>query len=136
MIAKHVHATVIADLHRYGRDPSRPETERNEIQGTLARCLPRRVELYLFEGGELRQGPFDFNSLRDLVLDNVEDLTAHATQVFEQGWPEPDADVTTPAPLRAHIEASADNLETVAARLRRRLARMGHGPDQAVERVA
>ncbi len=121
MIAKHVHATVIADLHRYGRDPSRPETERNEIQGILARCLPRRVEPYLFDAGELRQGPFDFSSLRDLVLDNVEDLTAHATRVFEQGWPESDADVTTPAALRAHVEVFADNLEAVVARLRRRL---------------
>ena len=121
MIAKHVHATVIAELHRYGRDPGRPETERSEIQGTLARCLPRRVEPYLFDGGEVRLEPFDFSALRDLVLENVEDLTAHAARVFEQGWPEPDADVTTPAVLRGHVEAFADDLETVVARLRRRL---------------
>ncbi len=121
MIAKHVHATVIADLYRYGRDSDRPETERNGIQGILARCLPRRVEPYLFDGGELRNGPFDFNSLRELVLENLEDLTDHAVRVFEQGWPESDAGVTTPAALRAHVEDFAENLETVVARLRRRL---------------
>ena len=121
MIAKHVHATVIADLNRYGRDPSRPESERNEIRGTLAQCLPRRVEPYLFDGGELRHGPFDFSPLRDLVLDNVGDLTGHAARVFEQGWPESDMDVTTPAVLRAHVESFANNLESVVARLQRRL---------------
>ncbi len=98
MVAKHVHAIVIADLHRYGRDPSRSEAERNEIRGILARCLPRRVEPYLFDDGEVRAGPFDFSALRQLVEDKVEDLAAQAEGVFEQGWPEPDADVTRPAP--------------------------------------
>ncbi len=122
MIAKHVHATVIADLHRYGRDPSRPETERNKIRSILARCLPRRVEPYLFDEGKLRRGPFDFSPLRKLVEENVDDLAAHTEGVFEQGWPESDADVTRPAVLRAHVEAFADNLETVIRRLQRRLA--------------
>ena len=122
MIAKHVHATVIADLHRYGRDPGRPETERNEIREILARCLPRRVEPYLFDGGELRKGPFEFSALRQLVEEDVDDLTARAERVFEQGWPEADADVTTPSVLRAHVEAFADNLEDVVRRLQRRLA--------------
>ena len=121
MIAKHVHATVIADLHRYGRDPGRTEAERHEIQGILGRCLPRRVEPYLFDGGELRHGPFDFSSLRSLTLENVQDLTAHAARVFGQGWPELDSEVTTPTALRGHIEVFADNLEAVVARLRRRL---------------
>ena len=121
MIAKHVHATVIAELHRYGRDSHHTEPERQEIQGILGRCLPRRVEPYLFDGGELRHDPFDFSSLRNLVLENVEDLTAHAARVFKQGWPEPDADVTTPAALRGHVEAFTDDLEAVVRRLRRRL---------------
>ena len=98
------------------------KTERNDIQETLARCLPRRVEPYLFDGGELRNGPFDFSSLRELVLENLEDLTGHAVRVFEQGCgPTPMPTVTTPAALRAHVEDFAENLETVVARLRRRL---------------
>ena len=45
MIAKHVHATVIASLHRYShsRDEARPETEREAMLEVLATCLPRQV---------------------------------------------------------------------------------------------
>ncbi len=121
MIAKHVHATVIAGLHRHSGDASRPETERDEIREILGRCLPRRVEPYLFDGGEVRSAPFDFSALRQLVQDRAEDLAANARRVFQQGWPEADADVTEPAVLRAHVDVFADHLEAVVARLRRRL---------------
>ena len=131
MIAKHVHATVIAGLHRLCRDGSRhpvpagsrrrSETERNEIRDVLDRCLPRRVEPYLFEDGEVRTVPFDFDPLRDLVRRHADALAADMRRVFEQGWPEADAGVTAPAVLRAHVEGFADRLEAVVARLRRRL---------------
>ena len=121
MVAKHVHATVIASLHVHCRQANLPEAERNEIREVLHRCLPRRVEPYLFERGELRHAPFDFNDLRDLVLRNLPDLTARVRQAFEQGWPDADADVTAPTVLRAHVESFADNLEIVITRLRRRL---------------
>ena len=49
MVAKHVHATVIACLHRSVRDPDRPEAERDEIRDVLARCLPPRVAPFLFD---------------------------------------------------------------------------------------
>ena len=55
MIAKHVHATVIGALHAYGRDASRTEGERGAIRDVLHRCLPRRVEPYRFEDGEVRR---------------------------------------------------------------------------------
>ena len=121
MVAKHAHATVIASLHRYGRDGGRPEAERDEIRDVLARCLPPRVAPYLFDGAGLRATPFDLSPLRDLVRRNSEDLTAGVLRVFRQGWPDTDADVTQPASLRAHVEAFADSLEAVVARLRRRL---------------
>ena len=121
MVAKHAHATVIASLHRYGRDGGRPEAERDEIRDVLARCLPPRVAPYLFNGAGLRATPFDLSPLRDLVRRNSEDLTAGVLRVFRQGWPDTDAGVTQPASLRAHVEAFADSLEAVVARLRRRL---------------
>ena len=121
MVAKHVHATIIASLHRYGRDGGRLEAERDEIREVLARCLPPRVAPYLFDRAELRATPFDLSPLRDLVRRNSVDLTAGVLQVFRQGWPEPDAAVTDPVALRAHVEAFADTLEDVVARLRRRL---------------
>ena len=121
MVAKHVHATLIASLHRYGRDAGRPEAERDEIREVLALCLPPRVAPYLFDGEEVRGAPFDLSSLRDLIRRNSGDLTAVVSRVFGQGWPEADGAVTDPAALRAHVEAFADNLEDVVARLRRRL---------------
>ena len=121
MVAKHVHATIIASLHRYGRDGGRPEAERDDIRDVLARCLPPRVAPYLFDGAGLRATPFDLGPLRDLVRRNSEDLIAGVLRVFRQGWPDTDAGVTHPASLRAHVEAFADSLEDVVARLRRRL---------------
>ncbi len=121
MVAKHVHATVIAGLHRYCRDAGRPEAERREIEAVLRSSLPRRVEPYLFDGGEIRNAPFDFTRLRNLVGRNAEDLAAGARRVFQQGWPKADADVTDPVVLRNHVEAFVDNLEAVVSRLRRRL---------------
>ena len=121
MVAKHVHATVITSLHRYARDHSRSEAERDEIRDVLARCLPSRVSPYLFEDGEVRGAPFDLSALRDLVLRNSRDLSAGVQRVFRLGWPQSDADVTAAAVLHAHIESFADNLQAVVTRLHRRL---------------
>ena len=121
MVAKHVHATVIASLHRHAGEVQRGETERDEIRAVLGRCLPRRVEPYLFDEGGLRQTPFEFGELRELVAHHADDLAAAVRQVFEQGWPAPDADVVRPEALRGHVDAFVDELETVVARLRRRL---------------
>ena len=121
MVAKHVHATVIASLHRYAGEGQRGETERDEIRAVLGGRLPRRVEPYLFDEGGLRQAPFEFGELRELVARHADDLAAAVQQVFEQGWPEADADVVRPEALRGHVDAFVDELETVVARLRRRL---------------
>ncbi len=121
MVAKHVNAAVIAELHRYGRDSRRPEVERGAAQATLDRCLPRRVEPYLFEFGELRTEAFDFGDLEALVRENASDLAAAVEAVFAQGWPAEDADVATPEALRSHVDAFAPRLEEVVGRLRRRL---------------
>ena len=121
MVAKHVHATVIAELHRFGRDLQRTEEEREAILATLAECLPRRVEPYLFEFGELRTKAFDFTGLAELVRENASELAAAAQAVFAQGWPAEDAEVATPEVLRDHVAAFVPRLEEVVGRLRRRL---------------
>ena len=87
----------------------------------LHRCLPRRIDPYLFEDGEVRRSRFDFGALRNLVRRHADDLAARVERVFRQGWPEEDAGVTTPDALRAHVEAFTDSLEDVVVRLRRRL---------------
>ena len=115
MVAKHVHATVIAELYRSARgDPQ-------GIEAILRHCLPRRVETYLFEGEAIRRAPFDFGALRDLVSGRLDGLSSSVQLVFEQGWPDGDADVVAPTVLRANIENFVDRLEEVVDRLRRRL---------------
>ena len=121
MIAKHVHATIIGALHGYGRDAGRPDAERHAIREVLHRCLPRQVEPYLFEDGQVRRSAFDFGALRNLVRRHAGDLVARVERVFRQGWPEADAGVTASAVLHAHLDAFTDNLEQVVARLERRL---------------
>ena len=64
MVAKHVHATVLTQMQRYARDAARPAAEREAIRAALDQCLPRRVAPYLFDGGKLRNAPFDFKPLR------------------------------------------------------------------------
>ena len=121
MVAKHVHATVIALLHRHGRDAARSEDERAEIRAVLANCLPRRIRSYLFDGEAVRREPFDFGPLRELVRQNRADLADKVVSVFDQGWPREDSDVVTTKVLRGHVDGFADQLEDVVKRLRRRL---------------
>ncbi len=121
MIARHVHATVIGILYRYCQDSDKPLPEQEEIMDILNTSLPRRVEKYLFEAGEVRSTPFDFSRLSKLVKRNADDLASIVQEVFHQGWPATDADVAGTEVLQAHVNAFVDELETVITRLRRRL---------------
>ena len=121
MVAKHVHSTVIAVLHGYGRDTQRSETERREIREVLGTCLPRRVRPYLFDGEAVRLERFDFLPLRELVRQNGPDLADKVRSIFDQGWPEADLDVVKPEVLRKHVDRFTNELEAVVSRLRRRL---------------
>ena len=121
MVAKHVHATVIASLYRQCRAGDRPEAERNTLRAALDGCLPRHVAPYLFDGGEVRTAPVDFGPLRTLVADHAAALAADVRRVFAQGWPQEDAEVTEPDVLRCCVDRFVDDLERVVARLRHRL---------------
>ena len=121
MVGKHVHATVIATLHRYTRDLGRTEAERHELREVLSTSLPPKVTPYLFDGNAVRQEPFDFSPLRDLIRQNAADLTDKALSVFNQGWPTEDSDVVKPDVLRGMVDRFPDELEAVVKRLRRRL---------------
>ena len=121
MVAKHVHASIITRLHQYVRDKSRTEAERARIDDILRDCLPRQVDHYLFEEGYVRQEPFDFSPLEELINANIDDLVQTVGSAFQQGWPEADAEMTSPDALRAHIKGTATGLAEVVVRLRRRL---------------
>ena len=121
MVAKHVRATVITRLHQYCRDADRLETERNEIGEVLDTCLPHRVTPYFFEHGDIRQTAFNFSRLYNIIERNTEDLLTYVQQVFGQGWPETDAEVTSPEVLRNHVQNFTDELQIVVDRLGDRL---------------
>ncbi len=121
MVEKHVHATVIAGLHRCAGDPRESKTERRRIRSVLDTSLPRRVKPYLFEGDVVRLEHFDFGALRELVSEKGSELVDAVRSVFGQGWPAADMDVVTPEALRGHVHRFVDELEAVVKRLRRRL---------------
>lgn len=121
MVAKQVHATVIARLHGLARDPARPEEEREAVRTALAECLPARVTPYLFDGDEVRTEPFDLSPLRAVVEEHRADLTEEAVRVFRQGWPEEDAEVVSEEALAERVAGFPDRLEEVVRRLAGRL---------------
>lgn len=121
MVGKHVHATVITRLHQYVHDTSRSDEERRRIDDVLRDCLPQRVAHYLFQDGLVREQPFDLSPLQSLIEANVQDLVSYVESAFRQGWPEGDAEVTTPEALRSHVEGVPAGLSEVIDRLRRRL---------------
>ena len=121
MVRKHVHATVIATLHRYTQDFGRTEADRQEISDVLSTYLPPKITPYLFERNVVRQEPFEFSSLRDLIRKNARDLTDTARSSFNQFWPTEDSEVVTSEVLRGMVERFPNELELVVVRLRRRL---------------
>ena len=121
MVAKHVHAMVIARLHQYARDRGRSAAERERIAQTLGTCLPNQVSSYLFADGQIRAELFDLSAFDRLLADNVDDLTAYVEAAFSQGWPERDKEVVAPDKLRRHVLDMPAELGAVIIRLHRRL---------------
>jgi hypothetical protein len=87
MLSKHVHAAVVTRLHQYVNDTARSERERQNIDNILRTCVPDRLSAYLFEGGLVRERPFDFSSLRVLIDQNMSNLVSFIEGAFRQGWP-------------------------------------------------
>lgn len=123
MISKHVHAVIITRLNQLAHEDSGlPETERKRISDTLLSMLPKRINSYLFEtSGQLRPNLFDVNPLGQLIGKYRSDLLLTIKNVFQQGWPNTDADVTTDRDLEKHVDDTAKELQIVIRRLRSRL---------------
>lgn len=136
MIGKHVHAAVITRLFQLARAGSGvPEDERKAIGETVRAMLPNRISSYLFEPtGQLRTQSFSVSPLHDLVVGHQDDLLRYVCDVFQQGWPTADADVTDIAILRKHIIAMAGELSAVVDRLRRRL-KWAYGEMRRLEQI-
>ena len=105
------------------------------MREVLLACFPPRIKPYLFDGESVRQEPFDFGPLRDLIRQDAPDLTNNVRSVFEQGWPTEDSDVVTPQVLRDKVDRFTDELEAVVKRPPSAPS-LGDGPDQATQRRA
>lgn len=122
MVGKHVHASVLTRLNQLARNPSLSDTARARILETLLQVFPGRISVYLFEPtGQLRTEPFNVAPLSTLIDTHRADLLEYVSSIFQQGWPEVDADATRPEILAGHIDAIAERLDDVLRRLRRRL---------------
>lgn len=122
MVAKHVHAAVLTRFNQLARSEALPADVRATINKTLAAMFPPRISAYLFEtGGELRTTPFSLAPFEQLVLRFRSDLLAYVKDIFHQGWPASDAEVTTEPVLARHIDGMGAALGDVLKRLRRRL---------------
>ena len=123
MVAKHVHAVVITRLFQLSREGSGlPEEKQQAIRESLREMLPNRISAYLFEAtGQVRAVSFDVTPLKAMITCHRDDLVTYATGVFQQGWPEVDADVTSTKALAGHVDDMADELGAVLVRLRKRL---------------
>ena len=122
MVKKHVHATILSELHRLARLGSISQADRQEIVETLGHCFPNQVKNYLFDpAGNLLTVPFDVSSLRLLITKHENTLLAQVEKVFSQVWPLADVSVVQSATLRQHIAEVGNQLNDVIQRLRRRL---------------
>ena len=138
MVSKHVHAGILTRLNQLARAADRSKVERERIRELLAAMFPGRVSSYLFEpDGRMRRTPFDLGPLRELIKHYSQDLVDYTAEIFRQGWPDADADVTTVDTLASHVDQLPERLEVVVKRLRRRLQwafkevqRLNHVRDQ------
>lgn len=123
MVAKHVHATVITRLNYLTSDSSGlTSEERTAIREVLDATFPNRISSYLFEAnGAMRQQLFDVEPFRQVIELHRDDLQKHLVEAFQQGWPAADQVVTSSDALAAHLNQTADGLQEVIKRLRKRL---------------
>ncbi|MEX1026508.1 MAG: DEAD/DEAH box helicase [Candidatus Paceibacterota bacterium] len=123
LVAKHVAATVITRLNQLSRPSSGlPQGDRELILETLQENLPSRITHYLFTAsGQMRSELFNTEPLSLLIAKHRDDLVSYVSKAFQEGWPEDEAEVTTPAAIATHVDQVAANLQRVIARLRKRL---------------
>ncbi|NCC50058.1 MAG: DEAD/DEAH box helicase [Spartobacteria bacterium] len=123
MVAKHVHAAVITQLFKLGRDNSPLlEADRMEVREVLRDVLPAMVCSYLFhENGQIRTEPKDITALNTIITKHREHIEYAIVCAFRQGWPEADGDVVSGEALSGHVLGMTEALEAVLKRLFRRL---------------
>jgi ATP-dependent helicase YprA (DUF1998 family) len=130
MVRKHVHATVLSVLFQLGRDRSGlPDTERRELQSSLAQSFPEQIKGYLFgPTGGIRRGGFDVSPLAKLVTTYKNAILEALGGIFSHGrasgdclWPEQDQEVVQPELLEQYVLGMPGALLEVIDRLEKRL---------------
>ncbi|MFV8754270.1 DEAD/DEAH box helicase [Nannocystaceae bacterium ST9] len=122
MVRKHVHATVISELHQLAR-PQRglAESEREAITAALARAFPKHIRGYLFtETGDVLRSRFDLSPLERVLDHRHAELCEHVVAVFAGCWPIADREVVTLERIRQYLRELIGQLREVIDRLTRR----------------
>ena len=123
MVRRHVHATVISTLYRLQNGYTNlTDDQRNAIQEGLVRTFPTLIRSYLFASdGTVLIEPYKADELAGLIEEHLGVLFSSVVAVFEQGWPETDADVVSRELLKSYVEEMATELDHVLKRLYDRL---------------
>ena len=123
LVAKHVNACVLTNLHQFARPTSTlSESDRAELAGALHLYFPSTIQSYLFdEAGHVRTTPLDVSALRTQTGKHLGQLESAILAAFNQTWPAEDAAYAAPEKLRAVLERFPDQLERVMGSLKKRL---------------
>ena len=123
MVRKHVHATVLSELHQLARtERGLAEPEREAILAALAQAFPNQVRGYLFSStGDVMRGSLDLAPFEQILTSYHGELIEHVGAVFTGCWPREDRDVVRPERLAVYVREMTDQLREVIARLARRL---------------
>lgn len=116
LVAKHVHAAVLSELLKLGRDDE-------SVRDKLAAALPQYVADWLFEGDErrYRTAPADVTEFAELVDTHRGPLVAAVQRVFAAGWPSEAAAEVAPERLEQLVVSMPAALREVVGRLFERL---------------
>ena len=121
MVAKHVHASVLTELHKLVRKESIQAPEQARIREEIGKAFPARVTNYLFDSGRIRTEAYDLSGLKNLLHEYHGTLLDAVSSIFEHGWPEKDREIVSRVRLEAILLAMPASLESVLKRLRRRV---------------
>lgn len=115
MVRKHVHAAIITTLNQLTRDhQSLTIGDREEIKMALAQCFPTQIKDYLFnDKGYVRDSALDVSAFEDVVTKQERVILEKLQEIFNQGWPQADAEVVNETALHSYIQEAGSRLTQV-----------------------
>jgi len=114
MIQKHVHASVLSELVKYGQSEkisSLTDEDKLELVQVIKLCFPGFISDYLFEENRYREEPTDVSPLIDLIHRYRPNIIEKVHHVFKEHWPEEGRTEISEDLLDSYVDDMAENLE-------------------------